>query len=251
MGKDLFLSIIIPAYNEAYRLPRTLVEMDAHLAKAPYDYELIVVDDGSTDGTADIARSLGKLVENLSVISLPSRQGKGAAVRAGMHAARGAYRLYLDADHAVHIKTFDEEIWPFIKEDKEDIICGAWERAPQRHSSTKMGKLAHAWSRFVIRTFVVPDRHDTQCGFKCFSRRAAEDIFPRLTLDSWAFDVEVLLLAERLGYSAREVFVPCREHPTSYVNPAALFRMAFEALSARRHLERDAYKLNKHWDTRL
>lgn len=251
MEKEPFLSVIIPAYNEAARLPRTLIEIDAHLTHAPYEYELILVNDGSTDGTGNIARSLSKLVQGLTVIDLPSRQGKGAAVKVGMLAACGKYRLYLDADHAVHISVFDELVLPCLKEDKDLIVCGAWREAHERHKATKATSLVHRSARFVIRAFVVPEHHDTQCGFKCFSAQAAEDIFSRLTLTEWAFDVEVLLLAERLGYAPREVFVPCRNHTFSYVTPSALVKVAFDALKVRRFLGRNGYKLDKKWDTRL
>ena len=118
-----YLSIIIPAFNEAKRLPLTLVDVDKHLASQEFSYEILVVNDGSKDGTSEIARRFSTLVKNLKVIDLPENLGKGAAVRQGMMEAKGNWRLFMDADNSTSVNEF-LKMMPYFKEGY-DVVIGS------------------------------------------------------------------------------------------------------------------------------
>ena len=142
-----YLSVIIPAYNEAKRLPLTLVDVDKHLSQQDYSYEILVINDGSKDATAEITERFLPLIANLKLINLPENQGKGAAVRQGMLAAKGNWRLFMDADNSTSISEFAKMI-PYFKEGYEVIIGsravkGAKLRPPQSIHRQLAGKLGN------------------------------------------------------------------------------------------------------------
>ncbi|HEY1015532.1 MAG TPA: dolichyl-phosphate beta-glucosyltransferase [Herpetosiphonaceae bacterium] len=223
-----FLSLIIPAYNESRRLPQTLAAVRAYLEAQPWDWELLVVDDGSSDETVALARASLADEPRARVIENPHR-GKGYTVRTGMLAARGQYVLFSDADLAVPL-----EEWPKLQQALEagcDVAIGSREGAgaqridepPHRHL---MGRVFN----LIVRLLAVGSFQDTQCGFKAFTREAAHDLFARLQLYGdnaaaprgaavTAFDVEVLFLAGRRGYRIREVPVIWRYGEETKVDP--------------------------------
>jgi glycosyltransferase involved in cell wall biosynthesis len=211
------LSIVIPAYNEATRLPATLSRLTTYLERQPWDWEIRVVDDGSSDGTADVAAQ-ASISEPRIVAQREPHRGKGGAVRAGLLAARGAYRFMCDADLSMPPEELPRFLPPVL--DGFDVAIGSREGQGAR-------RVGEPWRRHVIgRVFnrviqllVIRGIEDTQCGFKMFTAEAAERIFPRTTLDGWAFDVEVLGLARVMKLRIVEVPIEWHHRGESQVSP--------------------------------
>jgi glycosyltransferase involved in cell wall biosynthesis len=204
----LSLSVVIPAYNEASRLAATLGAVDAYLTAQSWDWEVRVVDDGSADGTADVAAAYAAGQPRVVVQREPHR-GKGGAVRAGMMAARGAYRFMCDADLAMPIAEIRRFLPPIVT--ACDVVIGTREGLRAR----RIGEPAyrHALGRVfngLVQRLALPGIEDSQCGFKMFTVAAATAIFPRTTVDGWAFDVEVLTIARALGLRIAEVPIEWR-----------------------------------------
>jgi len=196
------ISIIIPAYNEARRLPATLQAVARFLGSGDWEFcEIVVVDDGSTDATAALAREGGaRVLEN------PGNRGKGYSVKHGMLEARGEWALLTDADLAAPIEELDR-LWRAVESEHADVAIGS--RALDR---SLIGVRQPAYREFLGRLFRLTMRavtglpfRDTQCGFKLFSTASARETFSRQRLDGFGFDVEVLYIATRLGYRILEV----------------------------------------------
>jgi glycosyltransferase involved in cell wall biosynthesis len=199
------ISIIIPAYNEEKRLPASLVKVREYLAGSRWDFsEVVVVNDGSRDGTAKVAREAGvRVVEN------PGNRGKGYTVKHGMLEARGEWVLYTDADLSAPIGEL-EKLWTAAERAGAQVAIGS--RALDRslvgvHQPRVRELVGRAFNVMMRMVTGLPFR-DTQCGFKLFEARAAKEIFSRQQLDGFGFDVEVLYVAQRLGY--RSIEVPVR-----------------------------------------
>jgi dolichyl-phosphate beta-glucosyltransferase len=224
-----FLSIVIPAYNEAARLPATLEAISRYLDTKPYTAEVIVVDDGSADATADVAQRF--LPHGRGCVLREPHRGKGASVRAGMLAARGERVLFTDADLAVPIAETDRLIeWV-------DAGYGVAIGSREGDGAAREGEPAmrHIMGRVfnrLVRLIAVPGIDDTQCGFKLFRADAVQAIVPRLRLYGpdaphlhgarvTGFDVEVLVIARRQGIRIREVPVRWRYGIQSKVRPLA------------------------------
>jgi len=213
MKSDVYLSVIIPAYNEEENIKNTVLEISRYLSKQDYTSEIIVINDGSKDNTAEICKELESVVYNLKFINNGKNQGKGAVVKEGILNAAGKYRLYVDGDNAISIDHLDK-FWPYLKEGY-DIAIGSIEvsgavkeedYAPYR---IILGKL----SKYLIRAMAIWEIHDTQRAFKLFTGNAAEKIFSRQTIKRWGFDIEILVIAKILGYKIKEL-------PVKWVNPA-------------------------------
>lgn len=213
------LSVVIPAYNEERRLGETLRRVDAFLAPLPADYELIVVDDGSSDGTAAAARAFSPARGRLRLLRNRRNRGKGASVRRGLAAARGGRVLFSDADLSTPITELPRLDAALDRGAAVAIgsraVRGSRVLIPQPLYRMLMGKI---FNRFV-QLLVLPGLHDTQCGFKLFTREAARAIFRRQTLCGFGFDVEVLYLARRQGWAVAEVPVEWRNSLQSRVSP--------------------------------
>jgi dolichyl-phosphate beta-glucosyltransferase len=212
-------SLVVPAYNESDRLLRTLPEMRERLARLlpEREFEIVVVDDGSEDGTADTAR---RLLDGFPgrVLSYGENRGKGYALIRGMLGARGAIRLFSDAD----LSTPLAEIPGFLAAHAAgaDAVIGSRKRPGadvERHQPVireSMGKVFTALANILV----VSGVSDFTCGFKSFTARAAEDVFSRMTSHDWSFDVEVLWLVRRLGYRLKELPVRWRDDPRTKVD---------------------------------
>ena len=232
-----FLSIIIPAYNESERLPLTLVDMDKRLSTVKYSYEIIVVNDGSTDNTAEIVKNMAEAVKNLKLIDNKANQGKGGVVKQGMLLAKGEYRLFTDADNSVSIDHFEKMIPYLTGKDGEvsDVIIGS--RAvrgskpepPQPFYRQILGKVGNIQIQIVN----VPGIWDTQCGFKAFSERSAEKIFAISKINGWGFDIEALALARHFGYKIREIPVHWINDAKSHVKLSAFLKTFVENVKIR------------------
>ena len=237
-----YLSIIIPAYNEAERIPVTLLDMDKRLADAPYSYEILVVNDGSKDNTAEVVRNMAKAVRNLKLVDNVENKGKGAVVRQGMLLASGVIRLFTDADNSTSIDQFDQMI-PFFKEGYEVVIGsratkGAKLDPPEPLYKQIPGKMGNLF----IQLLVLPGLWDTQCGFKAFTEDAAKRVFEPSRIPGWGFDVETLSLAKKMGYRIKEVPVHWVNDIHSHVKASAYVKVLWETITIRWWLWTGTYK---------
>lgn len=198
-----YLSVVIPAYNEEGRIVDTLERTLEYLSSCKYLSEIVVVDDGSTDATAAAVRRVAASNPIVRLVSL-DHQGKGWAVRHGMQAARGMYRLLCDADLSVPIDQVERVLPPRAPD--LDIVIGSRE-APGavRHGEPIRRHLMGRIFNHLVHGFLVPGVKDTQCGFKCFKRGPATDLFGVQTTGGFAFDVEILYLARRCKLKMAEV----------------------------------------------
>jgi dolichyl-phosphate beta-glucosyltransferase len=230
-------SVVIPAYNEAARLPTYLKEVQAYFEGRDESYEVIVVDDGSQDGTADRVREVAAGRPGVTVHALDRNRGKGHAVRAGMARAVGDLRLMADADGATPIAEVarleaavaagaDLAVGSRVLEDPGVI------RRVRAHRQLS----GHVFN-FLLRRLGVAPVLDTQCGFKLFRGAVAAALFPQVTTDGFGFDVELLVLARRGGFRVAEVAVNWADQPGSKVRVLREGpRMLYEVLAARRRL---------------
>jgi len=202
------LSIVIPAYNEEARLATTLATVAAFLVPQPWPWEIRVVDDGSTDGTVAIAREFARRDPRIVVQAEPHR-GKGGAVKAGLLGATGRFRFICDADLSMPIPELLRFMPPALE--RFDVAIGSREGAGARRVGEPlyrhiMGRLFNA----LVQRLALPGIEDSQCGFKMFTADAVHGIFPLVSIDGWAFDVEVLTIARAQGL--RIVEVPIEWH---------------------------------------
>ena len=211
------LSIIIPAHNEEKRLPPTLEQVFAFLEQQNYEAEVLVIENGSTDRTYEIAQDFASQHQNLRVIRADGR-GKGLAVQRGMLEARGQYRLMCDADLSMPVN----EIAKFLSHaDSGFDIAIASREAPgaRRIDEPQYRHLMGRVFNLIVRILAIPGIQDTQCGFKVFRREVARDVFRLQTIDGWGFDVEMLFIARRHGYKLIEVPITWYYRPQTKISP--------------------------------
>ncbi len=274
-----YLSIIIPAYNEEARIPKTLIDMDRRLSGVPYPYEIIVVNDGSKDNTAATVLGMAKMVKNLELIDNKENKGKGGAVKQGMLAASGNIRLFADADNSTSIDQF-EKMMPFfftggekkVERFADGLVSGDGLSSRLLPYKNREGKSsadgtyydvvigsravkgavldpAEPWYRqipgkagnLVIQILLLPGLWDTQCGFKAFTEEAAEKVFGASRITGWGFDVEVLALAKRMGYRIKEIPVHWANDTRSHVKASAYLKVLRETLTVRWRLWMNGY----------
>jgi glycosyltransferase involved in cell wall biosynthesis len=236
----LFLSIIIPAFNEEVRLPGTLEQVLSFCSAQEYNSEILVVENGSNDRTLQIAHEFAGKYSNVSVFHEPQR-GKGRAVQRGMLEARGEYRFMCDADLSMPI----EELVRFLPPRLENFdIAIASREAPGavRYEEPNYRHIGGRAINTLIRTFALPGLHDTQCGFKCFRAFVAEDLFGKLTMTGWSFDIELLYIARLRDYRIVEIPVPWYFNPESKVNVVQdALKMIRDIFVIRRNASRGCY----------
>ncbi len=212
----MHLSLIIPAYNEAQRITVTLRLVTAYIQAQSYSSEILVVDDGSTDGTAE---AVEQEFQGIQVIHYEPNRGKGHAVRTGMLAATGAHRVFFDADASTPIEEL-EKLWPRF-EDGADVVIGSRAlpdsqiEVPQPRYRTLMGNIFNIF----VQCWGLRGIPDTQCGFKGFSARAVQTIFPRQTIERFSFDAELLYIAKKHGLRIDQVPIRWLNSPHTTVNP--------------------------------
>ena len=227
MSKNPYLSIVVPAYNEARRLPQTLDKMADFLGQIGKPYEVLIIVERGVDGTLDIARRFAARQAHFFAVDNLVQRGKGHAVRTGMLRAGGDYIFYMDADLSVPLPAIADFLARFESGPPADVLLGNRQHAgsritrPQSFLRRTMGQ---SFNR-ILAAAGLATHHDTQCGFKAFRRAAAHAIFARQTLDGFAFDVEVLLLAQRLGH-------PLADLPVEWINsPASKVRILRDSLA--------------------
>ena len=203
--KKVYLSVVIPSYNESGILAKNIEKISSYLSSKDYVFEIIVVDDGSTDDTKDLINNMSRAYSNIKLIVNIQNMGKGFSVKSGVLAAQGEYILFSDADLSTSIEQL-EKLLPFFGQGF-DLVVGSRSMKDsviilkQLWLRQNMGRVFNLLARLLCLTNI----NDTQCGFKCFNRDVALKIFKWQRLDGFCFDVEVLSIAKRRGYKVKEV----------------------------------------------
>jgi dolichyl-phosphate beta-glucosyltransferase len=212
------ISVIIPAYNEAKRITPTIHSVIDYLEKTTNDsYEVIVVLDGSKDNTLAVVTNLAKKYQKIKIIDNKVNRGKGAVVKQGILESKGDYVLFMDADNSTHIDELDR-ILPVMK-NGVDMVIGSRDmhdsKVEIRQARYKeiLGDLGNWW----IQILLVGGIEDTQCGFKVCSGNIARNIFAKINMKGWSFDIELLALARYFGYNIREMPVVWYNDDNSHV----------------------------------
>ncbi|HEX5177616.1 MAG TPA: dolichyl-phosphate beta-glucosyltransferase [Chthoniobacteraceae bacterium] len=235
------LSLVIPAFDEARRLPPTIEALHAFSSSLPFACEIIIVIEKSRDNTLALARDLVRDRPAFTVIDNLVQRGKGFAVRTGMLRSRGEFIFYMDADLSVPLREVHPFLAYFDAHPATALIIGNRQHARShivRRQSWLRRSLGQCFNLF-LRSAGLVTIHDTQCGFKAFRRSAADAIFNRARIDGFAFDVEVVLLAQRLGVAIADLPVEWTNSPASHVHIVRdSIRMVRDTLRARSYVRR-------------
>lgn len=240
----MYLSWIIPTYNEERRIEKTVREVDAYLKTKNFDYEIIVADSASKDKTREIIKKLAGEIKELRLVEIKNK-GKGYAVKNGMLSAKGDIRLFSDADNSTSPQHFDK-MQPLFSQGCAVVISsrnpkdapGAGRDVKEPWYRELFGKLGN----MLIQTVGVWGIWDTQNGFKAFTAQAAETIFPKLKITGWAFDIEILVLARRLKYKIGIIPVIWRYETESKVNWKTYIEVFKDTFKIRWYLITGKYK---------
>jgi dolichyl-phosphate beta-glucosyltransferase len=241
-GADL--SVIIPVYNEAERIARTLERINDYLGTHSLSSEIVVVLDGPTDDTPEVLREVAEKVPRLKILERRENRGKGYTVREGMLTAAGRLRLFCDADNSTDIAHFDKMI-PLFKQGYDIVIAsrhwrdaaGAEQVIPQAWHKRFIGQVGNR----IIQAVVVPGMWDTQCGFKAFRAEVAERIFSQTTIEGWAFDIEVLALARAHNYRIGIIPAEWINDPRSHFRPFDYLRVLGDTVRVRARIRAGKY----------
>jgi glycosyltransferase involved in cell wall biosynthesis len=239
---EIYLSVIIPAYNEEKRLPQTLKEIDEYLRNQNFDYEIIVVSDGSKDRTCEVVEGLKSEIKNLNLICEKINRGKGYGVKIGMLNTKGRYRLFTDSDNSTPISEI-EKFWPEFEKGADIVIAsrdlkGAILDPPQTLFRRFVGEVFKYLRKIIVGLWEI---EDSQCGFKCFKGEVAEKIFPKCKIQRFAFDPEVLLIAKKMGFKIKEVPVYWKNDLRSKVKFKSMVKMLIDLFKIRINLLKGEY----------
>ena len=207
MAQDIYLSVIIPAYKEQDRIGVTLLAIEKFLQTKGFAYEVLVVIDGATDATGDVARSFNSQITNLRVIENPDNHGKGYVVRQGLLEANGKYRVFMDADGSTSIDHIDTFL-PEFEQEGYDVVIGSRDIAGakiEKHQAKYrewLGNVGNVAIKSILGLWEYPD---TQCGFKMLSAKASEAIASRMVVNRFGFDFELLALAHALQFRVKQL----------------------------------------------
>ena len=217
MTNKPYLSVIIPVYNKADLLPSTLIDIDKYLRKTGFEYEILIINDGSTDNTVEIVLKFEPVIQKLRLIDNNIHRGKGYAIRQGMQEAKGKLRLLMDADNSINIDHFSQMIPYFENESviKYDIIIGSRfiQGSKLIPSPSFCNRLLNRFKNVFVRTLLLPNIQDPRCEFKCFSENAAKQIFNITKINSFTAGIETLAIGYKIGYKIKEI-------PVIYINNA-------------------------------
>jgi dolichyl-phosphate beta-glucosyltransferase len=211
-----YLSVIIPAYNEAVRIENTLRSLQEYFSNQSYKVELFIVDDGSFDDTVKLSSKFKDGILKLKILKNECNKGKGYSIKRGVMEAEGKIICFMDADYKITINEI-EKIIPYFSQGYEVVIGsralhGSIIKIAQPFHRRLGGKLMH----IIVRGSVsLNNIQDTQCGFKFFSKKAALEIFRKQKIDGYMFDVEILCIAQKLGYKIKEVPIEWMNDPDS------------------------------------
>lgn len=236
------LSVIVPAYNEERRLGAALEQITAYLRTRRYTWEILVVDDGSSDDTVGVTDQFRRQFPNVRLLGNGANFGKGYSVRRGMLAAQGEVRLFTDADASTPIREL-EKFWPPLAEGVQVVIGsravpGANVLVPQGWHRKWGGRFFN----LLVRWISLPGLHDTQCGFKAFTAEAAQRVFALCRIPGFGFDAEALYLAHKLGFRTAEVGVEWVNSPATKVSALKDFlTMAMDLVRTRQAFARGDY----------
>lgn len=239
-NSSVFLSIIFPAHNEEARLPETLKKVDDFVKRLSFTSEVIIIENASADATLRIAQEFAREHDYMTVLH-DDLAGKGRAVQKGMLAARGAYRFICDVDLSMPV----EEIIHFLPPELEgyDVAIASREaKGAVRYGEPAYRHFVGRVFNSLVRILTLPELNDTQCGFKCFTAKAAETLFPKMTIFGWTFDVEILAIARQKKYRLVEVPIPWYYQPRSKINVLRdSAKMALDLFQIRKNLRKGVY----------
>jgi len=230
------ISVVIPAYNEERAIATAIRRVADYFSRLGKSFEIIVVDDGSSDRTSSLVREEMKNYPMLRLLRNDTNGGKGLAVKRGALAADGEWILFLDADLSTQPEEF-EKLEPAMRD--HDVIIGS-RALPDSQITRHQTFLREFGGRFfnkIVQWYMGIPFHDTQCGFKCFNRRTRV-LFEKQTLHGWAFDVELLFLAQKMGFRIAEVPIVWTNDPTSTVRSKDVMRVL-----------RDLRRIKKYWSS--
>lgn len=230
------LSVIIPAYNEEHRIAKTLESVGNFLSQQAFDYEIVVVNDGSKDKTSEVIKECGQTLKNFRFIDNQENHGKGWVVKQGMLEATGDVRLFMDADNSTTV----DQVLPFLPyfEQGYDVVVGS-RRIAGSNLAVKQNLFRDFLGgvfRLIVHTLVPVGVTDTQCGFKAFSAKASQTVFSKQTIFRWAFDVEILSLARKQGYKIKELPIKWVNDSESHVKFSGMVNMLLEIVQIRINL---------------
>ncbi|MCP6719010.1 MAG: glycosyltransferase family 2 protein [Patescibacteria group bacterium] len=240
---EIHLSVIIPAYNEEKRIAKTLREIHKYLKTQNYNWDILVVSDGSKDNTAGVVRGLSSEIENLRLIDNKENHGKGYVVRQGLLEAKGRYKVFTDADNSTSIDQV-EKMWPEFEKGFDIVIGsrdikGAVLAVPQSRIRRITGDIFNLMVQITSGLFGI---WDTQCGFKGFTKKAVENVLPKCVIDRFAFDPEILVIAKKMGYKIKEIPVTWVNDPDSRVGLKNMVKMGIDLLKIRWNLITGKYR---------
>ncbi len=242
----MYLSVIVPAFNEEKIISENINKYNNYLKTQNYFYEIIIVNDGSYDNTQEIIKKICEQNQNIKAINLDKNYGKGYAVKQGMAQAQGNYHLFLDADNSTSIDHIEKALSLIQK--NEDIIIGS--RNPRDTKRTKLIIRQPLWKillgkagNLLIRILFKIKIHDTQCGFKIFSKKVSNKIFPKLKLNRWLFDLETLVLAKKYNYKINIIPVRWVNSEDSRVGIKDYFISFWELFKIKYNLVFNRYKI--------
>ncbi len=202
---NIFISVVIPAYNEEKRIENTLISLKEYFKDKIYIYEVLLVNDGSKDATKNKVLKYQKEILNLKIIDIKKNSGKGYAVKKGMMRARGEFKLFMDADNSVKIDNLDT----FLSYGKKgyDIMIASIKMKDSeiKEENIWYRKVLGDISKYIVRFIAVSGVYDTQRGFKLFSKKAADLIFPKQTIKRWGFDIELIVIARLFNFKIKEL----------------------------------------------
>ena len=222
MTKDepLLLSVVVPAYNEEGRISQTLRAIDQFFSVKGFDYEIIVVDDGSRDQTPAVVTSLK--IDRLRLVNYGQNRGKGFAVNYGVKQAEGAWILFTDADNSTAIEQFDQL---FQAASEYRVIIGS-RYLPASHITVRQGIpriILGRLGNLLVQALILPGIKDSQCGFKLFEASQAKEIFRLQTIWRWGFDMEILRIAKERGLKIKELPIIWRNDDQSKIQSSRVF----------------------------
>jgi len=243
---EVYLSVIVPAFNEAERIGKTLRRLHSYLAQVSFGAEILVMVDGASDQTAAVVRQLAREIPELKLFERAVNRGKGFTVKEGMRAAKGQLRLFCDADNSTDIAHFDkmkplfDQGFDIVIASRNDTdVAGAEQAVAQPWYKRAIGRLGNR----IVQRLAVRGIWDTQCGFKAFRAAAAERIFSQTTIERWGFDIEVLALAQALNYRIGIIPAHWINDKRSHVRATDYLRVLTDTLKVRRNFLTGKYQL--------